>query len=62
MIKLIIEIEELREDPRRALNVALKIEEEKATLVEESLQRRIYPELKKLLQRPGLFGEPAQDS
>jgi len=51
MIKLIIEIEELSDDPRKAVNVGWKTEKERPTSKENSLAQGISPALKDLLKK-----------
>jgi hypothetical protein len=51
MIKLIIQIEELSDDPRKAVNGGWKTEKERPTTKEDSLAQGISPALKELLKK-----------
>jgi hypothetical protein len=58
MIKVIIEITELDEGSKKAINVALRVNREDETPIERGMERRILPPLKELLKKPGVLGEP----
>jgi hypothetical protein len=57
MIKIIVEIKELDEGSRKAVNVALRADRENDTPIERGMEDRILPALKDLLKNSGLLGE-----
>jgi hypothetical protein len=57
MIKLIIEIAEVKDGLHKSVNVALRTEREQNTTIEDNLERRISPAWKKLFETPGLLGD-----
>ena len=59
MINITIEIKELDEGSRKAVNVALRANRENETPIEEGMEQRILPALKHLLRDSGLLGERA---
>ena len=61
MIKLVVEIRELTKEPN-ATDIAFRTEKEHPTEIEEFWERRVSPALKETLKRPGLLGNPPQNS
>jgi len=61
MIKLIVEIKEVKKE-RNATDIAFRTEKEHPTDIEEFWEGRLSPVLKEALNRPGLLGEPTQNS
>ena len=59
MIKISIEIKELDEGSRKAVNVALRADRENETPIERGMESRILPAVKELLKNSGLLGERA---
>jgi hypothetical protein len=59
MINITIEIKELDEGSRKAVNVALTANRENDTSIERGMEDRILPALKHLLRDSGLLGELA---
>jgi len=59
MIKVTIEIKELDEGSRKAMNVALRAENDQPTALEKQFEDRILPAVKDLLRDSGLLGERA---
>ena len=59
MIKVTIEIKELDEDSRKALNVALRVNRDTDTPIERGMESRLLPAIKHLLRDSGLLGERA---
>lgn len=59
MIKVTIEIKELDEGSRKAMNVALRAEKDQPTALEKQFEERILPAVKDLLRDSGLLGERA---
>jgi hypothetical protein len=57
MINVTIEIKELDEGSKKALNVALRVNRDKETPIERGMERRILPAVKHLLRDTGLLGE-----
>ena len=61
MIKIVIEIKELDEGERKAMNVALKSEKDQPTALEEGLWKKVMPAVKDLLLNSGLMGTRASE-
>jgi hypothetical protein len=59
MIEITIEIKELAEGPKKAVNVALRAKRTTETPIERGMEARILPALKHLLKDSGLLGERA---
>ena len=59
MIEIIIEIKELDEGSRKAMNVALRQERNEPTALEEGMKDRILPAVKDLLLNSGVMGDRA---
>jgi hypothetical protein len=59
MINITIEIRELDEGSKKAINVALRANRENETPIEKGMEDRILPALKQLLRDSGLLGERA---
>jgi hypothetical protein len=59
MIEIIIEIKELDEGSRKAMNVALRQEKNEPTALEEGMKDRILPAVKDLLLNSGAMGDRA---
>jgi len=59
MIEIIIEIKELDEGSRKAMNVALKSKKNDPTALEEGMKDRIFPAVKDLLLNSGAMGDRA---
>ena len=57
MINITIEINELDEGSKKAINVALRANRENETPIERGMEDRILPALKQLLRDSGLLGE-----
>ena len=60
MIEIIIEIKELDEGSRKAMNVALRQERNEPTALEEGMKDRILPAVKDLLLNSGIMGDRAE--
>jgi len=58
MIKLIVEIKEVKREPN-AIDIAFRSEKEHPTDIEKFWEERLSPVLKEALKRPGLLGERA---
>ena len=59
MIEITIEIRELAEDSKKAVNVALRAKRTGETPIERGMEGRILPAVKDLLKNSGLLGERA---
>jgi len=59
MIEIIIEIKELDEYSRQAINVALRAKKGQPTPLEEGMEKRILPAVKDLLLNSGVMGQRA---
>ena len=59
MIEIIVEIKELDEGSRKAMNVALLAKKDQPTTLEEGMENRILPALKDWLLNSGVMGERA---
>ncbi len=59
MIAITIEIEELIEDSKKAVNVALRTKRSNDTPIERGMEERIFPAVKTLLRDSGTLGERA---
>ncbi len=57
MIEITIEIEELTEGPKKALNVALRTKKSNDTPIERGMEERILPAVKTLLRDSGMLGK-----
>ena len=57
MIHVTIEIKELNNGPVKDLNVALRVNRDKETPIEQSLERRLLPALNDLLRNSGILTE-----
>ena len=61
MIKIIVEIKEVTKE-QNATDIAFRTEKEHPTETEEFWEGRLSPVLKEALTRPGLLGDPGQNS
>lgn len=59
MIEITIEIKELIEGSKKAVNVALRTKKSNDTAIERGMEERILPAVKKLLGDSGTLGQPA---
>jgi hypothetical protein len=59
MIEIIVEIKELDEGSRKAINVGLRAKKQQPTALEEGMNNRILPAVKNLLLNSGVMGERA---
>jgi hypothetical protein len=59
MVEIIIEIKELDEGSRKAINVALKSNKSQQTSLEEGMEKRILPKVEDMLLNSGVMGERA---
>ena len=59
MIKITIEIKELDEGSRKAMNIALRAEKDQPTPLEKQFEDRILPAVRNMLKDSGLLGERA---
>jgi hypothetical protein len=59
MIEITIEVRELAEDSKKAVNVALRAKRTNETPIERGMEDRILPAAKDLLKNSGLLGERA---
>jgi hypothetical protein len=59
MINITIQIKELDEGSKKAVNVALRANRDNDTPIERGMEDRILPALKHLLKDSGLLGEKA---
>jgi len=59
MIEITIEIKQLLEDSKKAINVALRAKKTNDTPIERGMEERILPAVKALLRDSGLLGERA---
>ena len=59
MIEITIEIKELAEGSKQAVNVALRAKRTKETPIERGMEGRILPAVKTLLRDSGVLGERA---
>jgi len=59
MIKITIEIKQLEEGSRKAMNIALRAEKEQPTPLEKQFEERILPAVRDMLKNCGLLGERA---
>jgi len=59
MIKIIVEISEVKQEPN-ATNISLKVEKEQPSEIEKLWELRVYPALKELLGNSGLLGKRAK--
>ena len=59
MIEITIEIRELAEDWKKAINVALRSKKTKETSIERGMEDRILPAVKNLLKNSGVLGDRA---
>lgn len=59
MIEITIEIKELAEGTKKAINVGLRSKKTNDTPIERGMEDRILPAVKHLLKDSGLLGERA---
>jgi len=60
MIEITIEIQEVTEGAKKAVNVGLRAEKTNDTPIERGMEDRILPAVKHLLKDSGLLGELPQ--